>query len=327
MNLQKNRQSWTWLLFLLASHLALSANAQVDHDCSGTTGEDFLGWSCGYILGAPLRGVIVPTGETELRLPRRGWYAETSKKCPNLEREPLEIDAAGHFSGRITVSSETLLYCKDGQFTEKESIGSPEILLMIPGCIPATVRYDYASQEPILFPCEQTPASQVFFDIDHRESAGATVEISGDEILIHGARLSLPAPIDHLTSALGTPSARYESSGEGYSNDVYEWESQGVYAYARPGSEEAHRIGLVLDSKHNPRHWCNPGIVDLTVNGVELHRRSSKRKIRQAGFRKGSYGPRLRRGSFDLSLDSIGKPKVHVEVEITYRASNSAQEE
>ncbi|MFL6260058.1 MAG: hypothetical protein ACJ76Y_10125 [Thermoanaerobaculia bacterium] len=145
---------------------------------------------------------------------------------------------------------------------------------------------------------------------------GAHVELRGSDLYIEETKVPLPAPIATLESVLGKPSEIIPARGDAYSNDVYEWESRGLFGYSRAGEGSIHAIGLQLHGESNERHWCNPGTVQLTVNGVQIDSHSAPSTLKEAGFAEEGYTWRQRNGGTYATVIGFIEPEVHSYLEV-----------
>jgi len=146
---------------------------------------------------------------------------------------------------------------------------------------------------------------------------GAHVDLRGGDLYIEETKVPLPAPIATLESVLGKPSEIVPARGDAYSNDVYEWESKGVFGYSRAGEGAIHAIGLQLHGESNERHWCDPGTVQLIVNGVQIDSHSASSTLKNAGFAEEGYETwGQRNGGTYATVIGYGEPRVHSSVEV-----------
>jgi hypothetical protein len=144
------------------------------------------------------------------------------------------------------------------------------------------------------------------------------------ELYVQGIQMSLPASVKIIEEALGPASRVVPAHGDAYSNDVYEWESSGIFGFSRPSTGVLHALGFVLDPDSNDRHWCHAGAVHLKVNGVSLGRESTVARLRKAGFKKGQVWWEQRSHRNHAILDGVGEPPVFRQLEVSVPAPDGA---
>jgi len=266
----------------------------------------------------PVRGRIIstPSHRDEIHL-KKAWFAKASTACPNLNRESLRVDSRGNFTGRITLTADFHWYCHDGEVVEETWTESPKLVFVVPGCQAVRIRFDPEADSFIEIPCKPADGAPLPSHLQVRpQRSGATVEIKGSTLYVDGRPMTLPLSVQALTDRLGSPGVRALAGDHEGSNDVYEWESLGVFAYSRKSEAVVHALGFVLSEEHNSRRWCHPGVIDLVVNDVHLDRKSRRLALHRAGFKERSLGWELPSKGMSYSLSQLGDPPTLVELEI-----------
>jgi hypothetical protein len=291
-----------------------------DFQCTPELEGRFVEGSSGVWLNVPFTGTLLRrTGDGQ---PTPAVYASisiASEPCPRGKPHELQLNSGGHFEEKFDLETDTHGYCRGGKVESEELILPIRLRITSPGCDYLELAFSgEAGPHALQLSCatrvvSEEPSTSVV-DVSHR--VGARIELFDGVLSMDGARVALPAEAALLTRVLGVPSQIVRAVGDQYSDDVYEWETSGVFGFARPNGSNIHALGFILAPELNSRQWCNPGTVRLTVNGVAITLTSRPSQLKMARFLKteGDFEQRL--NGIYATLLSTGEPPVYYELEV-----------
>jgi hypothetical protein len=314
------------LLFTLAA-IACRTSPQWDRpsriQCTPELEGKFVGGGSGLRVGVPLRGSLFLRFKDGSRKPASvATIVLAEEPCPHNRPQELDLTSDGKFETTFNLPTDTHWFCSSGKVVEKQAVGSLDLTLLVPGCDKIDLTFSEDSK-----PFQLETRCQVAAADDYKPEqftlspalVGAHVELRGADLYIEGTKVPLPIPVTTLESVLGKPSEVVPASGDAYSNDVYQWEGRGVFGYSRAGEGSIHAIGLQLHGESNEWHWCDPGTVQLLVNGLQIDSHSSPSILKKAGFVEDGYAWRQRNGGTYATVIDYGEPRAHSSVEVGVR--------
>jgi len=306
-----------FLVTTLATELSSSRAHERSPECTPALEGRLVGASSGVLLRVPFSGTLnrrTPDARTEPAADASIGIA--SAPCPRGKPRSLPLDGAGHFQEAFTLTTDTHLFCRAGSVVTERRVMPIRLRIASPGCQSIEVElHDDAG--PYALELECTPDASHEASTSEAQTApsptGAAVTLSTGLLAVNSVAVTLPVEVARLEQTLGPPSGVDRAAGDRYSNDVYEWEASGIFGFAHPGSAVIHALGFILAPDRNDRHWCEPGTVRLTINGVDITRASQKRQIRRAGFRGDLE---LHYEGLYASLLAIGEPPDYYQLEV-----------
>lgn len=317
----KLRNVRTVLLLAMLAAFARSASPQSEAgsapECESESGPIIAGASSGWIE-VPFRGrLLLRFKDGTVKPASVAAIAPADEPCPHTRSQQLDLTSKGRFETTMNLLTDSYWYCVEGKRVGRRTVESLKLTLLVPGCedLDFTLSED-SKPFQLEVHCDMAAADykpKSFTTPPAR--AGAHVDFRGSDLYIEGTEVTLPVPVATLESLLGKSRIR-PAQGDAHSNDVYEWEGEGIFGYSQAGSGVIHAIGLLLHRESDERHWCNPGIVELTVNGFQIDSHSEPSILNKAGFEDQGYAWKRRSGGIYATVISHDDPQILSSVEI-----------